>query len=478
MPFYTPDAPAAATFTQLLRSFAQADTPPSFPLLSDDDIQQACERHAVHFGSQPGEVWNPVLTLWTFLWQVVGSAKTCTAACARALTWRLALGLPVCSTNTGAYCKARQKLPEPLIRELTLDLANRLEDYLPRHWLWRGHHVRIIDGTVCTAADTPANQEVFPQRDHLPPGAGFPLVRLVILLSLATACCTGAEIGPYMGKGSGETTLARRLLERLRPGEVLLGDRLFATYWLLAWLQVGHVDAVFRLHAHRCRHGNTSSSRLEQVLGEQDNLIVWRRPRRPQWMDVATYAEMPEELRVRILWRQVSVPGFRTQELVLVTTLTDAAEYPAEELVALYRQRWAAELDLRSLKQIMKMEHLVCKSPDMVRKEVWTHLLGYNLIRATQAQAACEHGVLPRRLSFAAAKYLLGEMRELLTWAEGGCRVPIVRALWAALCEHEVLERPDRVEPRRIKRAAKPYPRLRESREQARERLFGTAAAG
>jgi hypothetical protein len=462
----------------LLRSFAQGDAPPSFDLLDDDDIQQACDRHGVHFGSQADEVWNPVLTLWTFLWQVVGSAKTCTAACARALTWRLALGLPACSTNTGAYCKARQKLPEPLIRELTLDLAGRVEDDLPQHWLWHGRHVRIIDGSVFTAADTRATQEVFPQRDHLPAGAGFPLVRLVVLLSLATACCTGAEIGPYMGKGSGETTLARRLLERLRAGEVLLGDRLFGTYWLLAWLLTRHVDAVFRLHAHRYRDRNTSSSRIEQVLGVQDNLVVWRRPRRPQWMDEDTYAAMPQELRVRILWRQISVPGFRTREVTLVTTLTDAQEYSAEELVALYRQRWAAELDLRSLKQTMKMEHLVCKTPDMVRKELWTHLLGYNLIRAVQAQAAQEQGVLPRRLSFAAAKQTLEQMRELLTWVEGPYRTVVVRALWVALSEHEVEERPDRVEPRRIKRAPKPYPRLRESRATARQRLLDLAAAG
>jgi putative transposase len=472
VPFYPPDAPTAPAFAHLLRSFAQADTPPTFDLLDQDDIQQACHRHGVHFGSGPDEVWSPALTLWTFLWQVVGSAKTCTAACARALTWRLALGLPPCSTNTGAYCKARHKLPEPLLRQLTLDLADRLEDYLPRRWLWRGRHVRIVDGTVCTAADTPANQQVFPQRDRVPPGAGFPLVRLVVLFSLATACCTNAAIGPYQGKGAGETTLARGLLDRLLPGEVLLGDRLFATYWLIAWVLARQADAVFRLHAHRGRDGNSRSSRLVQVLGVQDNLVVWQRPRRPEWLDEATYAQMPQQLRLRIVWRHVAVPGFRTEEVALVTTLTDAGEYAAEELVGLYRQRWAAELDLRSLKQTMKMEHLVCKSPDMVRKEVWAHLLGYNLIRATQAQAAQQQGALPRRLSFAAAKQTLEQMRELLTWAEGTCRAAVVRALWVALSEHEVAERPDRVEPRRIKRGPKQYPRLRESRTRARQRLL------
>jgi putative transposase len=478
VPFYPPDAPATPSFAHLLRSFAQADTPPTFPLLEEADFQRACDRTGAHFGSGPDEVWNPALTLWTFLWQVVGGVKSCTAACARALTWRLALGLPPCSSNTGAYCKARHKLPEPLLRQLTLDLADRLERHAPGHWLWRGRHVRIVDGTVCTAADTPANQQVFPQRDHLPAGAGFPLVRLVVLFSLATACCTAAALGPYRGKGAGETTLARGLLDRLLPGEVLLGDRLFATYWLIAWVLARQADAVFRLHAHRCRDGNSRSSRLEQVLGVQDNLVVWRRPRRPEWMDEATYAAMPLELRVRIVWRRVAVPGFRVQEVALVTTLTDSGEYPAEELVGLYRQRWSAELDLRSLKQTLKMEHLVCKGPDMLRKEVWAHLLGYNLIRATQAQAAQEQGALPRRLSLAAAQQTLAQMRELLTWLEGAGRPAVLRALWVALSEHEVAERPDRVEPRRVKRGPKAYPRLRESRACARQRLLEAAAAG
>jgi hypothetical protein len=478
VPFYPPDHPTAVSFAHLLRSFAQADTPPTFDLLDDDDIERACDRTGAHFGSGPDEVWSPALTLWTFLWQLIGGVKTCTAACARALAWRLALGLPACSTNTGAYCKARQKLPLPLLQELTLGLADRLEDYLPRHWLWRGRHVRIVDGTVCTAADTPANQQAFPQRSHLPGGVGFPLLRLVVLFSLASACCTAAAIGPWQGKGSGETTLARGLLDRLRPGEVLLGDRLFATYWLIAWVLARHADCVFRLHAHRGRAGDSRSSRLVQALGVQDNLVVWQRPRRPAWMDEASYAQMPQELRLRIVWRQVHVPGFRTEEVALVTTLTDAGEYPAEELVGLYRQRWSAELDLRTLKQTLKMEHLVCKSPDMLRKEVWAHLLGYNLIRATQAQAAWQQGKLPRRLSLAAAKQTLEQMRELLTWAEGPCRALVVRGLWLAVSEHTVAERPDRVEPRRIKRGPKAYPRLRENRTQARQRLLDVPAEG
>src|SRR5262249_11724535 len=156
--------------------------------------------------------------------------------------------------------------------------------------------------------------------------------RLVVLFSLATAACTAAAFGPYRGKGSGETTLARALLERLGPGGGVLGDRLFATYWLIAWAVARRAGGGFRLRAHRDREGRSRSSRRERALGRQDHLIVWQRPRRPEWMDEATYAQMPRSLRVRVVWRRLEVPGFRTREVTLVTTLADEREYAAEEL--------------------------------------------------------------------------------------------------------------------------------------------------
>lgn len=476
MPFY-PDQGAAPTFADLLHSFGLADSHPTFPLLEDRHIQHARDRLGVHFGEGTDEVWNPALTLWAFLTQVVSSAKSCTAAVARALCWRLALGLEPCSANTGAYCKARQKLPEALLRHLAVEVAARLEQQAPDPWRWRGRRVRIIDGSVVTAADTAANQEVYPQRDHLPAGAGFPLVRLVVLFSLATAACLSGVFGPYRGKGCGETTLARSLLDDLAAGDVLLGDRLFGTYWMFAWLLGRQVDGVFRLHAHRRRDGSSRSSRTQRVLGEQDNLVVWRRPKRPGWMEEDTYATIQRQVVVRIVWRRVEVPGFRTQEITLATTLLDASVYSAEELVALYRQRWLAELHLRTLKQAMKMEHLVCKAPEMLRKEVWAHLLGYNLIRSVQAQAAVERGVLPRRMSFATARQTVEAMRELLTFSVAPHRAGVVKALWVAIGREEVGERPDRVEPRRVKRGPKAYPRLRQSRQQARQRILNQGAS-
>jgi hypothetical protein len=341
VPFYPPAA-TSPTFAHLLRSFALGG--PDDDLLTEQDMQQACQRHGVAFAAQPGAIWTPVLTLWAFLGQCASAAKTCTSAVARALVWRLALAQDPCSVNTGAYCKARARLPEAFLRDLTCTLGGRLEAQAPDDWHWRGRHVKVLDGTVCTAADTAENQRIYPQRDNLPGGVGFPLVRLVVLFGLASAACLDAVFGAYSGKGAGETTLARLLLPRLSAGDVLLGDRIFASYWLIAQALARGADVVFRLHAHRKRDGNSHSSRLERALGQDDNLVVWRKPKRPEWLDQASYEAMPAELQVRIVWRRVEVPGFRTQEIEIVTTLLDAEAYPAQEVVTLYRRRWWAEI--------------------------------------------------------------------------------------------------------------------------------------
>jgi hypothetical protein len=470
VPFYPPPA-TSPTFGHLLQSFALGG--PDDDLLTEEDIQQACQRHNVSFANQPGAIWTPVLTLWAFLWQSAAAAKTCTTAVARALAWRLGLAQPACSVNTGAYCKARAKLPEPFLRDLTTTLAQRLEDRAPQDGRWHGRTVKVIDGSVCTAADTEENQKEYPQRSNLPGGVGFPLVRLVVLFGLATAACLDVVFGPYAGKGTGETTLARLLVARLCAGDILLGDRLFATYWLIADVLARQADTVFRLHAHRKRDGSSLSSRLERALGQDDNLVVWRKPtKRPAWMDEATYASMPLELRVRIIWRRVAIPGFRVQEVTIVTTLLDAQAYPADEVVSLYRRRWWAELNLRALKTGMQMEHLWCKTPAMVRKEVWGRLLAYNLVRAAQARAAWACAEKPERISFAQTRGLLEEMRSLLTWCEGEFRAGVVGALWQAIGSCRLAERLDRVEPRAVKRGPKPFPRLRETREAARQRLL------
>jgi hypothetical protein len=214
VPVDPPPAPSA-TFGHLLRSFALGG--PDDDLLTEQDIHQACQRHQVCFADQPGAIWTPVLTQWAFLWQCASAAKTCSAAVARALAWRLGLGLPPCLVNTGASCKARAKLPERFLRDLTTTLADRLEAQAPGDWRWRGRPVQVIDGSVCTAADTEANQKVYPQRDHRPGGVGFPLVRLVVRFGLATGACLDAVFAAYSGKALARPPWRGRCWRGCRP---------------------------------------------------------------------------------------------------------------------------------------------------------------------------------------------------------------------------------------------------------------------
>ncbi len=461
--------PTAATFTHLVHSLAAEE------VLSENHLREVCADLKIDFASGEGCVWGVILTLMTFLHQVASAAKSCVSAVATASVMRIALGLCDCSSNTGGYCKARLKLPETLFSRLTREVAVRLDQLSPAEWLWRGRHVHVIDGTTSTAPDTVDNQKVYPQRDNLPGGVGFPLVRWVGLFSLATAACRDAQIGPYSGKGTGETTLARMVIERqVNPDNVVLGDRLFATYWMIAGVRVREADGLFRLHAHRDREGSKGASRLERRQGLSDNVLVWTKPKRPEWMTQEIYDSIPNELRVRVIWYRIEVPGFRVREITLVTTMLGAKEYPLEELVALYRRRWSVELNIRTIKQTMKMEHLTSKTPEMLRKELWAHLLSYNLIRSVQSRAAREHGTRPDRLSFAATREHLEKKRLLLMLAEGNDRQVVLKSLWVSICGQKVGDRPNLIEPRQVKRDPKRFPKLRVSRRQAIETLLRT----
>jgi len=461
MPLSIP-SPTPATFTHLIHSFAADE------VLTEEHLREVCDDLKVDFASGEDCSWGVVVTLMSFLHQVASAAKSCLNAVAMASALRLALGQPDCSANTGAYCKARLKLPEELFCRLSRDVASRLDQLTPQAWRWRGRRVHVIDGTTVTAADTPANQEVYPQRDNLPGNVGFPLVRWVGLFCLASAVCRDVQIGPYSGKGSGETTLSRELIKQhVQAGDVALADRLFATFWTIADVQARGADGLFRLHAHRDRDGKKGASRLERRQGVRDNVLVWTKPARPEWMTQEVYDPIPNELTVRVIWHRIETPGFRVHEITLVTTMLSVEEYSIVDLVTLYRRRWSVELNIRTIKQTMKMDHLTSKTPSMVRKELWAHLLSYNLIRSVQSRAAREHGTTPDRLSFAATRNQLQQKKLLLTLTEGEDRQVVLKSLWQSVCAQKVGNRPDRIEPRQVKMTRNRFPKMRQSRRQA-----------
>ena len=279
------------------------------------------------------------------------------------------------------------------------------------------------------------------------PGVGFPIVRLVVLLGWATGALLAAALAPYSGKPTGETALLRQLFDELRPGDVLVADRYYGSYWLVvqAWLR--GVDVVFRRHQRR--HYDFRRGRR---LGRDDHVVSWVKRARPQWMDEATYAGLPAELTVRELRLAIDQPGCRIRELVVATTLCDAVLYPAGELTDWYHERWQAELDLRALKSSLGMESLRAQSPAMARQELWAHLLAYNLVRQVMAQAAQRQGRTPRQVSFYGAVQTLNAWRALLLAASAPeCR-DLAEALLVAVASHRVGNRPGRCEPRKVKR--------------------------
>jgi hypothetical protein len=457
---YPPPAPRP-TFAATLRSFAQGD---ALPL---QRLEELCDPEGVHFAQGGADVWTPAVTLWAFLAQCLSGHKSCVAAVARVLVLRVALGRPPCSAATGAYCKARAKLPEALLRRLTLQVGNAVEDQAPDGWRWHRRRVLLADGAECSMPDTEANQQEYPQPGSQKPGLGFPLIRLVVLLTFASAALVGAALGPHQGKGTGETALFRELLGQVRAGDVVVADRYYCSWWLLALLRERGADVCFRLHQRR-----QYDFRRGRRLGTGDHVVSWPKPARPAWMDQETYERLPDTLTIREVRVAVDNPGYRSREILVATTLVDAREYRKGDIADLYHQRWHVELDIRALKQTLKMDVLSCKSPEMVRKEVWAHLLAYNLVRQALAAAAGAGKTTPRRLSFAGAVQTLNAFRWALLFSDGPRRDDLVRAVLLALATHTVGERPGRCEPRKVKRRPKGYGRMSKPRAQERAELL------
>jgi hypothetical protein len=459
-------------FTTLLHSYAQDEGLPFASVLTEDQILQAATEEGVAFGDAPNAVYTPAITVWAFVGQVLAGRKSCVAAVARIIVLLAALRRPPCSSATGAYCQARAKLPESFLRRLTYQVGTELEDQAPAAWRWHDRRVLLADGTEIPLADTPENQAAFPQPTTQKPGLGFPMIRLVVLLAFATAGIVGASFGPYQGKETGETALVRQLFDRLRAGDVLVADRYYCSYFMIALLRPLGVDVVFRLHQKR-----HYDFHLGRHLGRHDHVVEWQRPQRPTWMDEATYATIPETLTVRELRFTIDQPGYRSRAMVVATTLIDERAYAKDDIADLYHQRWHAELDLRSIKQTLNMKELVCKTPAMVAKELWAHLLGYNLARKAAAQAAWIYGLCPRQLSFAGTVQTLEAFGSLLMTIEPALRWLVCQIVFETIAAHRVGDRPGRVEPRVRKRRYDKYPHLKRPRAEARAETINAAAA-
>ena len=472
MAAYTNSAPGMLwRFALVARSFLAQPGLPLAAALPEEQISRAFAAEGVEFGGAADEqsdvIYTPAVTLWAFLSQMLHAAeqRSCLAAVARVAVLWLALGKRICANNSGAYCRARAKLTEGVLQRLLRETAAEGEA-LADEWRWCGRRVLAGDGTTLSMPDTAALQKSYPQSTAQQKGLGFPILRMVALFSFATGMLHDLALGPYAGKETGETALLRSLFGCFRKGDVFLADRYYCGWFLIALLQELGVDVVVRLH--HLRHADFETG---QRLGKGDHLASWPRPAKPEWMDDATYARMPPSLCVREVAVQVAERGFRVRSLVIVTTLADHAAYPAEELATLYRRRWLVELNLRSVKDALHLDVLRCKTPEMVRKELLAGLLAYNLIRRTMLQAALKAKRSPRELSFTAALQTIAA-----AWVIAAISAEHQELLCELRLEHLASQlvgrRPNRVEPRAIKRRPKPHNLLTVPREQARKALL------
>ncbi len=413
--------------------------------------------------------FNPMIVVWMFITQVLSADHSCQQAVTRFNAWRVARGLLKVSSETTSYCKARCRLPEELFARLLAWTSRRCEEVSSEAWLFHERIVEMVDGWTVTMADTQENQEAYPQMSCHRLGCGFPIARMVGVFSLATGAINHMALGPYKGKQTGETSLLRTILDRILPGRILLADRYYASFWLLAAAEMRGVDLVARVH-----HLRKVDFRRGLKQGYLDQLVEYERPQRPKWMSPDEYAKFPETINVRHLKYKVEQRGFRTRKITLATTLLDAEVYEAKELATLYYRRWSVELHIRSLKTQMQMDHLRCKSPQMVRKEIHCHMIGYNLVRCAMLASALRFNLCPSQLSFTGAMQALEEFAASLRLGASR-REEQWTNLLEVISELVVGKRPGRQEKRELKRRQKTYKLMTCPRNPNRNR-YATAA--
>jgi hypothetical protein len=437
---------------EICRRAKQVDSMDFFNLITGPELLDKLEALLPEYRERK---FPPTVTLAMFLGQVLRADSSCQNAVNEAIVNQLLQGADAVSANTGGYCQARERLPIDLVRELARQTGVMMNKHTPQGWLWRGRHVKLTDGTTTLMPDTAENQAQFPQHGSQEEGAGFPIARLVCVMSLANGAVLDVAMGPYKGKGTGEYGLFRELLGCFSPGDVMLADSYYCSFFLIAALQARGVDVLFEQHG--ARH---TDFRTGEKLGARDHVVQWSKPvARPAWMTPEEYAAYPAELTLREV---------KVRKKVLVTSFLNPREVCKREVGKLFLRRWNVELDLRNIKSTLGMERLTCKSPDMCEKEVWVYGLAYNLIRLLMAEAAVQAGALPRQLSFkhTVQVWVAWSQRQFLSTAPED-----TAALFRLIAHVRVGNRPGRIEPRLIKTRPKPFSRLQTTRRRARANI-------
>lgn len=449
----------------------QQDDLPLADAIDDQRFKEAFEEYGVDFGFDEDAVYTPAITLWALISQVFFSAenRSCKAAVIRVASLWATLGRRVCSTNTGAYCRARLKISAAVVRTISKQLAGNAEAELfddqadavepfevqqtPRVVAEvksepLSGRILLVDGFTITAADTLENQQEYPQNPAQQDGLGFPILRCVSLISMASGMLVDLACGPYSGKESGETALLWQLLDELRPGDMLVADSYYCTYWLIGACRARGVEVVMKNHPKR--DDDPGNARR---LGKDERIVTWHRPQCPAWMSKQAYQEQPATIDIRLVDVRVDRSGFRPDKLTIATTITDRKTSTRQWIRSVYNSRWLVELDIRSIKCALGLDVLRAKSPEMVRTELWSCLLAYNLIRAKMLQSGASQRRDPRSLSFTTTQQLLATNWLLCAVMDV---TPELSSLGQTIpCSERTGHREGRIEPRANKRRPK-----------------------
>jgi hypothetical protein len=399
-------------------------------------------------------------TFFGFLYQVLKPDTACREIVRQIQALFALHGHGQIREGTSAYCQARKRLPLDTLCRVRVGVAAAAETTAQ---LWHGLRPKVIDGTTVSAPDTPENQRAYPQSRSQQPGCGFPLIRLVGVFSLATGVLLDYARG---NKHQHELRLLWKLLEGFKPADLAMADRGFCNYVLLALLPLRGVAALFRLHQRR-----PADLRKGKRLGKNDRLFTWSKPlQKPRWLPLSWWKKVPAQLTVRVLRFTIHSPGYRSGSVTLVTTLLDPRQYPAQDLAQLYVRRWKIELWLRDLKTSMGMEVLRCKRPAMLHKELEMFFIAYNLIRGLMVQAGASNNVELDRMSFKGTVDAVRQFSLAIAQARSKKQQRrLIVELLEVIARDQVPERPDRIEPRAVKRRPKAFPLLNKPRHQFRE---------
>jgi IS4 transposase len=431
---------------------------PQHDVILDILSREEHQRIVNNVGEFRARTYTPLKTLHMNIQQVLSSDKSCNNAIAGVNAGRLMSGkTPVCP-NSGSYTKAKKRLSEDLIHELVKSVGHSSLKKIPLGWNVYGRDVKLFDGTTLTLQDTKANNKQYPKHSNKNLEVGYPQVRLLAVFSLITGSVVDYALDATKGKGTGEITLLRSILDCINEGDIAIGDALFCNFFLMHDLLKKKVDVIVPGHIQRHYDFNEGT-----ILGEKDHITQWKKPRKPTWMSKEAYKKYPKEIQIR---------EFEVNGSVYMTTFMDASLYSKKELHKLYKRRWDVELHLRSIKTHMGMDMLSGATPSMIRKEIGVHLLAYNIIRELMVDGGIKGNTLPTQISFKGTLQLLNQFTPYFISNKKDKKAALYCQMLMLIVKNKIGKRPGRVEPRAIRKRSPSFPTLKADRKAEKEKIL------